>query len=137
MIKTINLTADEEYAVNLTGGEHAIITNLGETEVYISTDSGIVADADGVKVITGGSADIMRNIATYKIQDGVGDYFGNLYLLGDGKVQIETTNNANFRLKSKGGGDGSVNILTDNEGLLCIMQNDLSTYIGDYEEVSE
>ena len=99
MIKTVNLTAGIEMAVELMGGYHCCIENRGSGVIYASKASGIIADSDGVTAIDSGNSKVLRNIAQYKKDDNSSyDYYGKIYLLSDsdGKAEIQTANDLNF-----------------------------------------
>lgn len=119
MIKTENITTTETV-INFTGGIHVIVNNRGDSTVYVSKHPNIVADGDEVKAIDGGSADILRDVAIHDIRNGVLDWYGTIYVLSDGdtKIQIETTNNANFRQIVKGGGNNGTSIATSLDSVL-------------------
>lgn len=113
MIKTVNLTAGIEMAVELMGGYHCCIENRGSGVIYASKTSSIIADSDGVTAIDSGNSKVLRNIAQYKKDDNSSyDYYGKIYLLSDsdGKVEIQTANDLNFfsrKNSAKGGGTGT------------------------------
>jgi hypothetical protein len=113
-IKTIDLTA-EETAISVVGGSHVIVTNRGVSTVYVSAYAGVVANADGVKAIGSGCTDILRDVATYQSIDGNANWCGTIYAVADGSgtIQIDTTNNPNFRLSMKGGDSGDYIIVAD------------------------
>lgn len=115
MIKTIELIANVEKKINILGGTHVKIKNLGDSTVYVSKHSGIVAGADNVKSIQSSSAEILIDVATYSIENSTGDYRGTIYALADSdcSIELETTNNANFSLKLKGGDEESISITLD------------------------
>lgn len=111
MIKTVNLTANQELAVELHGGCHCCIENRGEGTIHASKSAGVTADADGVTAISGGNSKILRNVAWYEKSGDVYDYYGKVYLLSgsDGKAEIQTADDLNFfKSGSKGGGGDSV-----------------------------
>lgn len=120
MIKTINLIANEEKTIEIRGGNHAKIKNLGDSTVYVSKLPNVVPCADEVKSIQGGNSDILVDVATYCVKDGTADYYGNIYALSDDetKIEIETTNNSNFKQIAKGG-DGLMPIVSSN-GFICV-----------------
>ena len=111
-----------EKKIALTGGTHARIENRSDsTTVYVSKHSGITPDAEGVMAIDGGSSNVLTDVATTDVKDGVVDYYGTIYALGTGKVQIVTTNYPNFSSSNKGGGDSSgstVQIYADGDMLV-------------------
>ncbi len=109
-----------EKEITLTGGTHARIENRSDSTIYVSKHSGITPDAEGVMAIDGGSSNVLTDVATTDVKDGVVDYYGTIYALGTGKVQIVTTNYP-FSSSSKGGGDSSgstVQIYADGDMLM-------------------
>ena len=94
-----------EKEITLTGGTHARIENRSDSTVYVSKHSGITPGDEGVMAIDGGSSNVLTDVATTDVKDGVVDYYGTIYALGTGKVQIITTNYS-FSSSSKGGGSG-------------------------------
>lgn len=139
MIKTINLTANVEKEIDVTGGTHVKIKNLSDSTVYVSKHSGIVAGADGVKSVQGSTTDILVDVATYFSKENTLDYYGTIYTLAesDCSIELETTSNANFSLKSKGGGSGSndkVSNFIANSDYTMLLDNYVSQYLGDYKE---
>lgn len=109
MIKTINLKANEETQIDVVGGTHVKIKNLGDSTVYVSKHSGIVAGADNVKSVQGSTTDILVDVATYSSKETTLDYYGTIYALAesDCSIELETTNNSNFRQVLRGGGSAS------------------------------
>lgn len=103
--KTEDLNANVEKKIEFTGGSHLKVKNLGEDTVYISQYSSIVAGADGVKSIQAQTTDIVTDVAKYSIEGSVGDYRGTIYALAtkDCQIELEATNNPNFRAIQKGG----------------------------------
>lgn len=103
--KTEDLNANVEKKIEFNGGLHLKIKNLGEDTVYISQHSSIVASADGVKSIQAQTTDIVTDVAKYSIEGSVGDYRGTIYALAtkDCQIELEATNNPNFRAIQKGG----------------------------------
>ncbi|MGN1119380.1 MAG: hypothetical protein ACI4Q4_03410, partial [Oscillospiraceae bacterium] len=81
---TVTLT-DEEQTVQFDRPyPYFWIQNLGDSDVLISMDSGIVEGADGVITVpAGGSCGTMHGISADR-----------LYLLGSGKVQVMGTHSA-------------------------------------------
>lgn len=137
--KTEDLNANVEKKIEFTGGLHLKIKNLGEDTVYISQHSSIVAGADGVKSIQAQTTDIVTDVAKYSIVNTVGDYRGTIYTLAtkDCQIELEATNNPNFSLKSKGGGSGSndkVSNFIANSDYTMLLDNYVSQYLGDYKE---
>lgn len=112
MIKTINLKANEETQIDVVGGTHVKIKNLGDSTVYVSKHSDIVPSADGVKSIQGNTTDILVDVATYSSKENTLDYYGTIYALAesDCSIELETTNNSNFKFVKKGG-DGSTSVV--------------------------
>lgn len=107
MIKTIDLTANEEFFIALVGdGTHVRIENRGDGIVYASKYPDVVVGADNVMAIDSGVTKLITDVCTYGIQDSVGAYRGNVYLLSDTDTSVEiiTTNNANFSYKIQQGG---------------------------------
>ena len=109
MIKTMNLKANEETVINVVGGTHVKIKNLGDSTVYVSKHRGIVAGADNVKSVQGNTTDILVDVATYSSKENTLDYYGTIYALAesDCSIELETTNNSNFKQVSRGGGSTS------------------------------
>ena len=109
MIKTMNLKANEETVINVVGGTHVKIKNLGDSTVYVSKHRGIVAGADNVKSVQGNTTDILVDVATYSSKENTLDYYGTIYALAesDCSIELETTNNSNFSCKTRGGGSAS------------------------------
>jgi hypothetical protein len=114
--KTEDLNANVEKKIEFNGGLHLKIKNLGEDTVYISQHSSIVASADGVKSIQAQTTDIVTDVAKYSIEGSVGDYRGTIYALAtkDCQIELEATNNPNFSLKLKGGGEVIASNTLDN-----------------------
>lgn len=114
MIKTITLKANEETQIDVAGGTHVKIKNLGDSTVYVSKHSDIVPSAEGVKSIQGNTTDILVDVATYFSKENILNYYGTIYALAesDCSIELETTNNANFRQVLKGG-DGSTSTVLD------------------------
>ena len=137
MIKTVNLTANSELAVELHGGCHCCIENRGEGTIHASKSAGVTADADGVTAISGGNSKILRNVARYEKNNDTYDYCGKVYLLSDseGKAEIQTASDLCFFKSGGSGGGGSKNaddmwqhIMTDiaiNNPSVAVYQNTL------------
>lgn len=105
-MNVINVTLEgAEKEITLTGGTHARIENRSDSTIYVSKHSDITPDDEGVMAIDGGSNNVLTDVATTDVKDGVVDYYGTIYALGTGKVQIVTTNYP-FSSSSKGGGSG-------------------------------
>lgn len=85
-IKTLKLTGTE---ISVTGlnGFNAHIRNDGESDVYASAQSDITAGADGVLYIPAGASAMLSGIS------------GKLYLLGNGSVQIVSSDYAESPFK--------------------------------------
>jgi len=109
MIKTVNLTANSELAVDITGS-HCKIKNRGTSTVYASRLSGVSAGADEVISIDGGTADVLRNVGQYGVKNGTYDCTGKLYLLSDAActVEIQTASDLCFFKSGGSGGGGTV-----------------------------
>ncbi|MGN1412378.1 MAG: hypothetical protein ACI4WH_07745 [Oscillospiraceae bacterium] len=105
MIKTVRLSSNVETKIDLVGGQHVRVKNLGDTNVYVSKKAGVVAEADGVKSIQCGSAELLTDVAVYQSQNYVFDWYGSIYAVSDSdcKIELETTTNTNFRVVLKGG----------------------------------
>lgn len=119
-MNVINVTLEgAEKEITLTGGTHARIENRSDSTVYVSKHSGITPDDEGVMAIDWGSSNVLTDVATTDVKDGVVDYYGTIYALGTGKVQIVTTNYP-FSSASKGGGSGgsTVQIYADGDMLV-------------------
>ena len=123
MIKTVNLTANQELAVELRGGCHCCIENRGEGTIYASKSAGITADADGVTAISSGSAKTLRNSAAYGVIGDTYDYYGKIYLLSDsdGKAEVQTASDLCF-FKSGGSGGGGKYDDTDVKADISVLQ---------------
>ena len=136
MIKTIELTANVEKEIDVASGTHVKIKNLGDSTVYVSKHSNIVSGADGVKSIQGSTTDILVDVATYSIQNSVGDYRGTIYALADSdcKIELETTNNSNFKFIKKGGGSGDTKSIVESKNFFEVYTTNYpNSYIGVYE----
>ncbi len=129
-MNVINVTLEgAEKEITLTGGTHARIENRSDSTVYVSKHSDITPDDEGVMAIDGGSSNVLTDVATTDVKDGVVDYYGTIYALGTGKVQIVTTNYP-FSSSSKGGGSGgssgsTVQIYAD--GDMLVINTDTTT----------
>lgn len=115
MIITRDLKANVEKEIDVTGGTHVKIKNLGNCTIYVSKHSNIVAGADGVKSVQGSTTDILVDVATYYSKENILNYYGTIYAISDSdcKVELETTNNANFKQIVKGGGNSSTSSVLD------------------------
>lgn len=104
MIKPMNLLANVETEIDLHGGTHANIENFGNGTIYVSKNSNIVPETDGVMTILSGTSKTFRNVATYAIKNAEADYYGTIYVLADSdtKIQIITANDLNFKNEVKG-----------------------------------
>lgn len=130
-MNVINVTLEgTEKEITITGGTHARIENRSDSTIYVSKHSDITPDAEGVMAIDGGNTNILTDVATTDIKDGVVDYYGTIYALGTGKVQIVTTNYP-FSSSSKGGGSGGDNEYTKEEvdTLLSAKANSAHTHV--------
>lgn len=98
--------------ITLTGAEQTVqfdraypyfwVQNLGDSDVFVSMDSGIIAGTDGVITVpAGGSCGTMHNYTANA---------DRLYLLGSGRVQVMGTGSAfnPFKTSWKGGVDGTL-----------------------------
>ena len=97
---TITLTGTEQTVQFDRAYPYFWVQNLGDSDVSISIDSGIVAGADGVITVpAGGSCCTMH-----------GYNADRLYLLGSGRVQVMGTGSAfnPFKTSWKGGVDGTL-----------------------------
>lgn len=113
MIKTITVS-NKETKINLVGGQHVKIKNLSDCTVYVSKYANILPEADGVKSVQGGSAEILTDVAVYQSKSHVFDWYGTIYAVSDAdcKLELETTNNANFKQVLRGGGSASTTLDT-------------------------
>lgn len=92
---TITLTGEEQTVQFDRSYPYFWVQNLGDSDVLISVDSGIIDGADGVITVpAGGSCGTMHGCSADK-----------LYLLGKGKVQVMGTGSAfnPFNLARRGG----------------------------------
>lgn len=105
-IKTEDLVANVEKKIEFTGGSHLKVKNLGDDTVYLSQHNNIIIGADDVKSIQSQTTDIVTDVATYSIENGTGDYRGTIYALAiqDCQIELEATNNPNFKQNKRGGG---------------------------------
>ena len=113
-IRTVVLNARTEDKIYLEGGQHVKIKNLSDCTVYVSKYANIIPEADGVKSVQGGSTELLTDVAVYKSQNYVFDWYGTIYAIADNdcKIELETTNNANFRIIQKGGESASTSLDT-------------------------
>lgn len=134
MIKTINLKANEETQIDVVGGTHVKIKNLGDSTVYVSKHSGIVASADNVKSVQGNTTDILVDVATYSSKENIFDYYGTIYALAESNcsIELETTNNSNFKQIVKGG-DGFTSVVSSDK-FICEC-NQLNYVVDSYTEI--
>ena len=77
-IKTVTLNGGE-LKVEGINGQNTIITNRGTSTVYASTRANVTPDGEGVAAISAGTA------------INLPDVNGTVYLLGNGKAQLEGT----------------------------------------------
>lgn len=105
MIKTINLLANVEQAVEVTGGVHARFENMGDGTVYVSKSANATAGGDGVIAVSSGATKYMKNVAAYGEYSGEYGYKGTVYIKADTscKVEIET---GDYFFKSINSGKG-------------------------------
>lgn len=99
---TVTLTGEEQTVQFDRSYPYFWVQNLGDGDVLISMDSGIVDGADGVITVpTGGSCGTMHGCSADK-----------LYLLGKGKVQVMGTGSAfnPFKAARKGGETGNLSM---------------------------
>ena len=97
---TITLTGTEQTVQFDRNYNYFWVQNLGDSDVFVSMDSGIVEGADGVIMVpAGGSCCTMHGYPADK-----------LYLLGSGRVQVMGTGSAfnPFKTSWKGGVDGTL-----------------------------
>lgn len=78
MFRTVILSG-EEVKVDKLGGKNAVIVNFGSADLYASPRPNIIPDGEGVAAISAGTAINLPDIN------------GTVYLLGNGKVQLEGT----------------------------------------------
>lgn len=111
---TVVLKARTEDKIYLEGGQHVKIKNLSDCTVYVSKYANILPEADGVKSVQGGSTELLTDVAVYKSQNYVFDWYGSIYAVSDAdcKIELETTNNANFKQVLRGGGSASTTLDT-------------------------
>ncbi len=112
-----------EKEITLTGGTHARIENRSDSTAYVSKHSGITPDDEGIMAIDGGSSNVLTDVATTEVKDGVVDYYGTIYALGTGKVQIITTNYP-FSSSSKGGGSSGSTVQIYADGDMLVINTD-------------
>lgn len=99
---TITLTGEEQTVQFDRAYPYFWVHNLGDGDVSISMDGGIVEGADGVITVpVGGSCCTMHNYTANA---------DKLYLLGSGRVQVMGTGSAlnPFKTSWKGGVDGTL-----------------------------
>ena len=111
---TVVLKARTEDKIYLEGGQHVKIKNLSDCTVYVSKYANIIPEADGVKSVQGGSTELLTDVAVYKSQNYVFDWYGSIYAVSDAdcKIELETTNNTNFKQVLRGGGSASTTLDT-------------------------
>lgn len=97
MIKTIALAANTEKA-QAVDNKYVLVKNMGNTAVYASKKSTIVADADEVQCILPQTAEIIKDV---NLNAGT----ANVYFLcaEANKIEIQTSSDVNFKKLSKGG----------------------------------
>lgn len=136
MTKTIELTANIEKTIEFIGGSHVKVKNLSDDTVYISQHDSVIVGADGVKSIQAETTDIVTDVATYSIRNGIGDYYGTIYALAtkDCQIELEPTNYANFKFIKKGGGGSGDSAFIENKKFVQILDDNIRTYIGTYEK---
>ncbi len=78
MIKPVMLSGTELKVEGL-GGKNAVIVNFGSADLYASARPNIIPDGEGVAAISAGTA------------INLPDVNGTVYLLGNGRVQLEGT----------------------------------------------
>ncbi len=78
MFRTAILSG-EEVKVDKLGGKNAVIVNFGSADLYASARPNIIPDGEGVAAISAGTA------------INLPDVNGTVYLLGNGRVQLEGT----------------------------------------------
>ena len=103
---TITLTGEEQTVQFDRAYPYFWVQNLGDSDVLISVESGIIAGTDGVITVpAGGSCGTMHNYTANA---------DRLYLLGSGRVQVMGTGSAfnPFKGARKGGGSQAV-VLND------------------------
>ncbi|MGN1412425.1 MAG: hypothetical protein ACI4WH_07980 [Oscillospiraceae bacterium] len=106
MIKTINLSANTETKIDISGGTHVHIENHGKGTAYVSKRNNIKVSGDGVMAIDSGISKNMTDVATYSIKQNIFDYYGTIYALceNDTTLEITTTNSLmGFNPNAKGG----------------------------------
>lgn len=89
MVKTINLTANTEQAVEVTGGVHARFENMGDGTVYVSKTANVNAGGDGVMAVPSGATKYVKNVANYGEYDGEYGYQGTVYVKADTSCSVE------------------------------------------------
>ena len=111
---TVVLKARTEDKIYLEGGQHVRIKNLSDCTVYVSKYANIIPEADGVKSVQGGSTELLTDVAVYQSKSHVFDWYGTIYAVSDAdcKIELETTNNTNFKMVLKGGGSASTTLDT-------------------------
>lgn len=97
MIKTIALAANTEKA-QAVDNKYVLVKNMGNTAVYASKKSTIVADADEVQCILPQTAEIIKDV---NLSSGT----ANVYFLcaEANKIEIQTSSDVNFKKLAKGG----------------------------------
>lgn len=125
---TITLTGEEQTVQFDRAYPYYWVQNLGDNDVLISMDGGIVEGADGVMTVpAGGSCGTMHGYTADR-----------LYLLGSGRVQVMGTGSAfcPFKSAAKGGGGSGgggvavVDAIPENPDANTLYKYD-DTFLGD------
>ena len=135
-VKTENLIANTEQKINLEGGIHFKVKNISDVTIYISQESPVTPKSDGVKSIQPNTEDILTDVATYSIQNGVGNYRGTIYALATENciIELEPTNSSNFKRFSRGGGSGG-SAFTESKNFIRVLDDNIEIFIGTKEEI--
>lgn len=98
-VTTLTLTGSEQKVRFALPYPYYWIHNMGDSDVYVSMDEGISAEADGVITVPPGSAACTMHGCTYD----------TVYVSGTGKIQIMGTYSAfnPFKFASGGGENGN------------------------------
>lgn len=108
MIKTINLLANVEQAVEVTGGVHARFENLGDGTVYVSKSANVTEGGDGVIAVPSGATKYMKNVAAYGEYSGEYGYQGTVYVKADTSCSVEIETGDYFFKSINSGKGGAV-----------------------------